>query len=251
MASQKNIYVIGDTQVKPKVPNPLIPVAWDIIETRPDYVIHLGDHFDMPSLSQYDKGKVTFYSRRYVDDINAGNQAFAEFWDIITIGKEEYPEWKCKFIFLKGNHEDRIRKAMETASTEYQGLLDLHQPNYEGWDEVLPFLKPKKINGVHFVHYVSNDFTGRAISTASAALTRKGSSFVAGHKQVLDYAERTNLSGKRIMGLIMGACYFHNEDYKGEQGNSHFRGVAYLRNVCQGEWEMEVRNLKTLAERCK
>lgn len=245
------VYTIGDTQVKPFVRNALVAVAFDIVETKPDYVVHLGDHFDMPSLSAYDKGKVSFHSRRYIDDINAGNQGLYEFWSIISMGRDLDPSWKCKFIMLRGNHENRINKALENGPSEFQGLLDMCQPDYTGWDIVMPFLKPYHLNGVSFIHYLPNEFTGRAISTASAGLKKKHASFVCGHKQTLDYAEEQSIGGKRIMGLIMGACYYHDEEYKGFTGNGHFRGVAILRNMFEGEWEMEVRNLSSLDRKYK
>ena len=251
MSIGKDVYVIGDTQVRPDVRNPLVPVAFDIVNTKPDYVIHLGDHFDMPSLSSYDKGKSSFLSRRYIKDIDAANQAFYEFWSIISMGRKEDPKWKCKFVYLKGNHCDRIRKAIEYAPTEFQGLLELKQPDYTGWDVVKDFLDPFKLGDVSFVHYLANEFSSRAIGTASAGLNKKHSSFVVGHKQVLDYAEKQTLNGRRIMGLIMGACYFHHEGYKGPQNNKHFRGTAFLRNLHKGEWEMEIRNLKTLDKKYK
>lgn len=241
-----DVYVIPDTQQKKGVKNPLIAVAHDIINTLPKYVIHLGDHFDFPSLSAYDKGKVSFHSRRYMDDVDAGNLAFEEFWSIIEIGKLDNPQWKCKFIFLNGNHEYRREKAKDEGPSEMQGLLDLYRPDFTHWDKVLPFLKPFILNGIAFVHYVANEFSGRAVSTASAAIKKRGMSVIMGHKQVLDYAEMEGLNGKRIMGLQIGACYYHNENYKGPQSNGHFRGTAYLRNCKNGEFEMEIRNLKTL-----
>jgi len=246
-----NVYVIGDTQMKRGVKNALEPVAWDIVESQPDYVIHMGDHFDMPSLSAYDKDKVSFHSRRYIDDINVGNQALYEFWSIISFGEEVYPDWECKFIMLKGNHEHRIHKAIEYGPSEFQGLLELHQPDYIYWDGVYDFLRPFTLNGVCFVHYLSNEFSSKAIGTAKLGLSRKHNSFVCGHKQVLDYAEEQTIGGKRIMGLIIGACYFHAEEYKGHQNNGHFRGTALLRNVYDGQWEMEIRNLNTLDRKYK
>lgn len=246
MSKPLNIYVIGDTQVKLGVKNPLVAVAYDIVETLPDVVVHLGDHWDMPSLSSYDKGKHSFNSRCYKTDIIIGNEYMDEFWQIILKGSMKKPDWDCKFYFCMGNHEYRRNKALDTAPTEYIGMLKEYDFNLELWDKVNPFLKPMVINNVAFVHYVSNEFSGRAVSTASAGLVRRHQSFVAGHKQTLDYAEASTMDGRRIMGLIMGACYYHDEEYKGPQSNSHFRGVAYLRNVYKGEWEMEVRNLKTL-----
>ena len=241
-----NIYFIPDTQVKPDVRHSLSVVAWDIIFTLPDVVVLAGDHHDYTALYNWDKGKHSFNNRCYVADTKAGNDAFRDFWIIIQKGYNANPNWKCRFIFIRGNHEDRRTKAIDLGPKEYLELLNLVQPDYNNWDVVMPFLKPIEINGVSFVHYIANDFTGKAIGTARLALSRKHKSFVVGHKQTLDYAEETTLSGKRIQGLIIGACYFHDEKYKGPQGNSHFRGTAYLRNVLDGEFEMEIRNLKTL-----
>lgn len=248
---RRDVYVLPDPQVKPKTKHALAIVAHDIVESKPSDVVCLGDLFDMPSLSAYDKGKISFHSRRYIDDIDAGNLALYEFWSIIEAGRAEDPKWKCKFYFCKGNHEDRIRKAMEFAPTELSGLLELYQPDYSGWDKVAEFLEPVLIGGVCFTHYLANEFSGRAISTASAGLKAKHSSFVCGHKQVLDYAEAQTIGGKRIMGLQIGACYYHDEGYKGPQNNRHFRGTALLRNLEKGQWEMEIRNLSTLTEKYK
>ena len=69
--------VIPDTQVKPGVPTDNIRwIGQYIADTRPDVIVNLGDFWDMPSLSSYDKGKKTFEGRRYKADIKAGNDAF-------------------------------------------------------------------------------------------------------------------------------------------------------------------------------
>lgn len=239
-AGPLDIYVIGDTQVRPGVKNPLKPVAHDIVKEKPDYVIHLGDHFDFPSLSSYDKGKKSFIKRRYIDDVDAGNESFYEFWSIIDKAK-----LKTKFIFLLGNHENRLSRAIEYEPSEFEGLLDLCAPDFSGW-KVIPFLKPYKLNGICFAHYIQNEFTGKPLASAKITLARRSCSFVQGHKQCLDQAEQNTLDGKRIMGLVMGACYFHDEEYKGEQGNNHWRGIAVLRNAYKGCWEVQIKNLKTL-----
>ena len=72
--------VIPDTQAKPGAPTDHL--RWigqyivDHFRDQPIKIIHLGDHWDMPSLSLYDKGKRAMEGRRYVEDINAGNDAF-------------------------------------------------------------------------------------------------------------------------------------------------------------------------------
>ena len=50
--------VIPDTQCKPGVPMEHLTWAGQYaVEQKPDVIIHIGDHWDMPSLSSYDKGK--------------------------------------------------------------------------------------------------------------------------------------------------------------------------------------------------
>ena len=64
--------IIPDCQVKDGVP--LEHLEWIghyIVEKKPDVIINIGDFADMPSLSEYDKGKKSFEGRRYKKDIEA------------------------------------------------------------------------------------------------------------------------------------------------------------------------------------
>ena len=69
MSSRSSPYkkhlVIPDTQIKPGVPtNFLAWIGQYIVEKRPDVVVHLGDHWDMPSLSSYDSAGPRTAARR-------------------------------------------------------------------------------------------------------------------------------------------------------------------------------------------
>ena len=69
----KRILVIGDTQCKPEEDlSYMSAIGKYIVDKRPDVVVHIGDHFDLPSLSSYDKGKKSFEGRRLKADIEAG-----------------------------------------------------------------------------------------------------------------------------------------------------------------------------------
>ena len=77
MGEPRTHLIIPDTQAKPGVP--MDHLGWIgeyIVERKPDVIVHLGDHADMPSLSSYDVGKRVFEGRRYVADIEAANAAF-------------------------------------------------------------------------------------------------------------------------------------------------------------------------------
>ena len=65
--------VIPDTQVKPD--QSVEHLRWAgqyAADKKPDVIVHIGDHWDMPSLSSYDVGTRSFEGRRYVRDIEAG-----------------------------------------------------------------------------------------------------------------------------------------------------------------------------------
>jgi len=75
------------------------------------------------------------------------------------------------------------------------------------------------------------------------ALTRLktiGHSFVQGHQQVYESSVRF-VAGKAQRAVIAGAYYLHDEDYKGYQGNAHWRGLLVFHEVEDGAFDiMEV-----------
>jgi len=240
-----NIYVIPDTQSKEGVQNPLLPIAHHICELKPDYVIHMGDHWDMPSLSSYDKGKKSHEAKTYRKDITAGNKSMQEFWAVIAL-KWPKARKECIFEFLNGNHEFRRNRAMEYASEDLRDLMKAFPFEIDGWKEH-PFLKVIIRGGVSFSHYFANLNSDRPIGTARQILLKKHISCVAAHMQGYDYAEQ--LTGKKtIQAIIAGSCYYHNETYK-PQSNHHWRGSILLRDVKGGMFEFSRFSLFKLKEK--
>lgn len=251
--------VLPDTQAKPGVPTDHL--RWigqyivDQFVGRPHVkIIHLGDHWDMPSLSSYDtKGGVAMEGRRIGADIAAGNAAFAllngpleDYNEVRRRYKEKqwYPERR---ILLRGNHEARITRAAEDDAA-LDGFLSLDLLESPGW-EVVPFLKPIFIDGVGYVHYWQNPMTGKPLGGMVATrLKTLGHSFSMGHQQTLDYALRF-VRGKSQHGLVAGACYLHHEDYKGYQSNAHWRGIVICHEVVDGSYSPMFVSLDYLSRR--
>ncbi len=76
--------VIPDTQIKPEQDYEHMEwAARYAVATKPDVIVHLGDHWDMASLSSYDVGKKSFEGRRYSADVKAGNDAMNLFMNTI------------------------------------------------------------------------------------------------------------------------------------------------------------------------
>ncbi|MDG2088118.1 MAG: hypothetical protein P8J68_05185, partial [Arenicellaceae bacterium] len=65
-----------------------------------------------------------------------------------------------------------------------------------------------------------------------------GFSFTQGHQQTRKVGERELADGTIQRGLVVGACYLHNEAYKGPQGNSHWRGLIVKHEVHNGNYDL-------------
>lgn len=244
-------FVVPDTQAKKGVPNDHLQwigryIAEDFVG-KPLTVIHLGDHYDMPSLSMYDKGKKAMEGRRYKVDIAAGNRAFALLNDPIQAAAKD-TDHPPRLVLLRGNHEDRITRAIE-ADAQLDGLLSLDDLETPGW-EVHDFLEPVTIDGVVYAHYFYNPMSGRPYAGENIKLRLKtlGHSFTQGHQQTLDYGLRF-VNGQSQHGLVAGACYQHDEDYKGPQGNAHWRGVIVCHQVENGSYDPMMVSLDYLCRR--
>jgi predicted phosphodiesterase len=71
------ILVIPDTQVRDGVNlDHLEACGRYIIDKKPDVIVHIGDHFDMPSVSYYNK-KIEVEGQRIVKDIDSGKEGMA------------------------------------------------------------------------------------------------------------------------------------------------------------------------------
>lgn len=233
---------IPDAQVKEGVDISHIKYLGQyIVDKKPEVIICIGDFWDMPSLSSYDKGKKSFEGRRYKKDIKAGNDAMKLLLAPMKAYNEKqrshgHKQYKPRMVFTLGNHEQRISRVAEY-SPELDGVISYNDLYLDDW-EVYDYLKPVEIDGVHYVHYLANPMTGKPYSgSALSQLTKVGKSYVVGHKQTLDVATRFTLGGQQQWGIVAGAFYSHIEDYKGYQGNDHFRGFILLHRVIDGSFD--------------
>lgn len=226
------VAIIADTQCKPGEDLHYMSCLGKFLaDKQPDVIVHIGDHYDAPSLSSYDKGKKSFEGRRLLKDLQAGYEGM----ELLLGPVRAKAGYNPRLVFCVGNHEDRFDR-LSRDMPELDGFVgvDLLKLEEFGW-EVYPYLKPVNIGGIHFVHYLANPFTGKPYGgTALSQLKSVGTSFVVGHKQLLDVAMLPTLDGKMRIGIINGACYPFEEAYKGFQGNNHFRGVTMLNEVKDG-----------------
>ncbi len=241
------VLVIFDTQIRPdnlELNRPLLQAIGKlIVKDRPTHIVHIGDHWDMKSLSTYDfpkNNRLVFDGAEVAADVAAGRAAMRELIKPLRMlqfnqAANKKKVYRPQMDFLVGNHEQRIQRF-----PELHGLVTYDKLLLGSGFEVHDFLKPIKIGGVSFVHYVYNPLSGRPLGgTAEYRLNKLKFSFVQGHEQVFKYAQEYLNDGRKISALVCGSCYLHEEEYKGFQGNNHFRGVAMLHDVKDGCYDLE------------
>lgn len=245
---------IPDVQAKPGVPmEHLSWIGQYIIEKKPDVIVNIGDFADMHSLCSYDKGTKGFEGRRYKADIIAAKKAMDLLLNPLRAYNKKAAEdhkarYKPRMILTLGNHEERIARVAEN-TPELDGVIGYSDLPYDEW-EVHDYLKPVIVDGVCYTHYLANPMSGKPYGgSALNQLIKVGHSFVVGHKQTLEVATRYTLDGRQQWGIIAGACYTHDEGYKGPQGNAHWRGIIMLHRVKDGSFDPMFISLDYLKDR--
>lgn len=237
------ILCIPDTQVREGVPMEHLEWAGEAICTyRPDVVVHLGDHADMPSLSTHDKpGSKAFEGLRYKKDIEAAKAGMQKLLEPLRSlqtqqKKNKDKVYKPRMVLLLGNHENRINRAINSNPT-LEGLISTNDLEYQKDWEVHEFLHPVFINGVGFNHYWPVGAMGRPASSASVLVNKLHMSCVAGHQQGKQVAYGKRADGKSICGIIAGSYYLHDESYMDQLSNRHWRGLLLLNEVEDGHFD--------------
>ena len=228
--------VIPDVQSKPGVQNDHLGwIGNYAVEKKPDVIICIGDFWDMPSLSSYDKGKADFEGRRYVNDVKAGRAAMEKLLKPIDdYNRAAKVKYKPRKIFTLGNHEIRIVRVADD-NPEYAGkfeLSDLGIKDY-GW-EIHDFLKVVEVDGIEYSHYFTSGVRGNPVSSAAALLRERQGSATMAHVQHTDMAMHKK-TGQ--IALFAGTCYLHDEKYLGAQDNCQRRQIVIKHEVEDGRYD--------------
>jgi len=240
-------FFVPDPQVQEGVPLDHLTAAMQyVVEHKPDVVIHIGDHWDMPSLSTYEsKGSKYFEGRRYLADIEAGKEGMEALlrplWDYNNHRKQmKMRMYQPRMVFCTGNHETRVRRAVN-AEPKLDGVVSEQHFELEkfGW-EVHDFLEIVNIDGVRYSHYFCNPHSimGSPVSgSMDTMLKNVGFSFSMGHQQTMKYGVHYLGDGSVRQGLVAGAFYQHDEEYRGRQSNAHWRGCVLKNEVRNGRYD--------------
>lgn len=237
--------ILPDSQIRPGSPTDHLAWAGEyFLEKKPDNIICLGDFADMPSLCSYDEGKIQFEGRRYKQDVEAAINAMETFLNPLNSYNErrrvnKKKLYSPKLTMLTGNHSQRINRAVEN-NPKFDGVISIDDLKFKefGWD-VIPFLEIKEIDGVHYSHYFTYELTNNPVSgTMQNRLNKIGFSFIQGHQQVYKVGTKSLANGKVLRGLVCGAFYIEDEEYRGPQSNNEWRGIFILHEVREGNYSL-------------
>ena len=220
-----------------------------IRDVRPDTVVNIGDTWDMPSLSSYDKNTKSFQGRRYAKDIDAGLDFQERLWSTVRKGKKKLP----RRVFLVGNHEQRIERAINM-QPELEGAIGYQDLDLERYYSDVVYYSGNtpgviEIDGVFYAHYFPSGLLGKPISgehLAYTLLSKKHASCTQGHAHILDQAYRSSVSGRKIAGLVAGVFQDYDSDWAGETNKLWWRGVVIKRGVEAGAYDPEFVSLERL-----
>lgn len=225
-----DIIVIADTQTDKTTPTEHLEAISEYIwKHKPRYIVHIGDHWDFPSLSTYATG-LEKEGRRLIDDLDGGFRAF----DLIMSKTDERNAkgrrkvYKPEKHFIMGNHENRLKRFIDTQPA-LMGCFDIKSKMVKrGWT-VHDFLEPLWLSNICFMHYMPNPESSRAVGgSIENKLNKFPHSFIHGHQQKYQYGRRQNLEGRPHFGVCAGSFYMHDEDYRGAN-NTEIRGFVHLK----------------------
>ena len=221
--------VIADTQVDNESPTQHFEALSRYIDHhKPADVIHIGDHWDFPSLSHF-ATQLEAEGRRLYDDLEGGFKAFKLIMaETDRLNGRRKVKYEPNKHFIHGNHEYRLERFIN-AQPVLQGFFDLDNfIKSQGWG-VNKYLDPLWLNEICFMHFMPNPESSRAVGgSIENKLNKFPHCFVHGHQQKFQYGRRQNLQGKPHFGVCAGSFYMHDEGYRGAN-NTEIRGFTHLR----------------------
>lgn len=220
-----------------------------IIDLKPDIVVNGGDAADMPSLSSYDKGKRSFHGKSYKKDIEAHLDFQERLWGPVRATKKKMPYR----VVLEGNHEHRIERALDL-SPELAGTIGFKDYDFDSYyHEVIRYDGDTPgiwdFQNILFAHFFITGVSGRPIGgerPAHMLIAKNNISCVAFHTHTFDYARRRTVSGRVLNGLVAGCYQDYINDWSGAIGKLWESGVVVLRNIEDGNFDLEWVSLKAL-----
>lgn len=250
----KTVVVFSCAHADPSTPNDRFSWLGEFLyDLRPDYVVDLGDGADMKSLNTYD----TRYPKQialqsYEKDIECYNDAQERIRWKFRQNKRKRP----KFFGFEGNHEHRIKKAVELdprIEGQKYGVSFSHLQTDYWFDEYHEYSNSGPAlfayDSVLYGHYVSSGNYGSAMSTKHhgySLVEKLACSVTVGHSHKFSYYHKADARPTPLNGLVVG-CFKGKEEAWAGQANAEWRkGVVVKRELENGNYDMQWISMKSL-----
>ena len=234
--------VIGDAHSRPGEDRWRFAALGRMIRSiQPDRVISIGDWWDMPSLARPVRGTAAAEGGRVLADLQAGTDAFHTLLD--AAAGAFYTGHHCR-----GNH-DNWPEREQSNNPHMLGLFDRtdHAMSDAGW-EVVPFLEPREIDGLRYVHFLENAM-GRAFGAkylAAQIIRERHASYVVGHAHRFDFRREPGPGGW-ITGLAVGIFSDGRASFAGQNNDTKWnRQICVLHDVADGDYDLETYSLERI-----
>lgn len=120
----------------------------DIAELQPDYVVQMGDAYDLYNFSTHATSRL---GQGPMEELTEGRAAFEAFWRAV---KHAAPKAACHQIM--GNHDLRIRKKIVKHLPEMEAVLDVLDLEslwrFPGVELHASYREPLELEGIVFHH---------------------------------------------------------------------------------------------------
>lgn len=252
-----DILVIGDVHTKVKVSNERLTwLANLVLDRQPEVIVQLGDWADMTSLCTQIKGKKSYEGQRYAKDIEAaieGQETF--FAPINAYNRNRSRKYSPKLYMTLGNHDNRCDREVEF-NPMLEGVISTKDLQYDkyGWT-VIPYLKPLEVQGITFQHYFTSGTMDKSIggiNQARTILNKMKGSCIQGHSHLLDISNEVTVRNNRLWAIVAGCYMDHKEDYVSDRAQAAWwRGVLYLSNCENGDFDLETISLSNIKKNYK
>lgn len=255
MAS-KTVIVFTCAHSDPDVSNERFDWLGDLVyDVRPDYVVDLGDFYDLRSLNTYDtRNPKAIVAQSYQKDVEHGNEA----QDRIRIKFRQMKRKRPTFIGFEGNHEHRLKKAIMVdprIEGDKYGVSFSHLQTDHWYDEYHEYENSgpaiASYDGISYAHFFASGAMGVPMAGdyhAANLIKKRHSSATCGHSHLRNIHFKDDAFPRPSIGLVAGCFKGKDEAWAGQANKAWWKGVVIKRFLEDGYYEPEFVSLDRLRE---
>ncbi len=247
--------VIGDTHLSTKENDPLERAKMlrrEILATRPDNIIFIGDFLDMGSLSFYDKpGSQEKENLRINNEIN-----LAKLWMFLVFDPKGWPKGYTPDIdFTEGNHEYRLRRLFEQQAV-FDGIISIRESLQQVLNEKCsqvftwtPYGEYLCINKIMYTHvpFKNGQPVASTVNHTGMSLQLVDRSVIYGHTHRLEVKQALRAGSFQLITALNVGCYFDYIPSYVKNSNPHWwRGVVHVYPDGQGNFDFATKSMEAL-----